>query len=251
MQKAFRDLTAQYYLSFLLSTAECFIIDAPYCFVSSILENPKEVKINVERPNKSKVPQSLNQVMRDLLPGTWNFRLAQSGTGHALKSPIGGDGIQREGPYDMVELNAGEIDTSAGFPLTLHPPRIRQFGTRTASIVDVPWNIRMGFNETDTPKIVRPTFLRLSKEWGMSSDGGKRNVPSKVGFVEGTGLVSGMDVSDSAADDSLIPESWPMRWSNYTMKQSEPMRSYSPSTLRDRQGTGRRDVTATRLPWRF
>lgn len=243
MQKAFRDLTAQYYLSFLLSTAECFIIDAPYCFVSSILENPKELKINVERHGGTKIPQTLNQVMRDLLPGTWNFRLAQSGTGHALKSPIGGDGIQREGPYDMVELNAGEIDTSAGFPLTLHPPRIRQFGTRTASIVDVPWNIRMGFNETDTPKIVKPTFLRLSKEWGMSSDGGKRNVPSKVGFVEGTGLVSGMDVSDSAADYSLIPESWPMRWSNYTMEKSEPMRSYSPSTLRDRQGTGRRDVT--------
>ena len=129
------------------------------------------------------------------------------------------------------------------FPLTLHPPRIRQFGTRTASIVDVPWNIRMGFSGTDTPKIVRPTFLRLSKEWGMSSDGGKRNVPSKVGFVEGTGLVSGMDVSDSAADYSLIPESWPMRWSNYTMKQSEPMRSLSPSTPRDRHGTGRRDVT--------
>jgi hypothetical protein len=243
MQKAFRDLTAQYYLSFLLATAECFLTDAPYCFVNSILENPKEVKINIERQEGTNIPQTLNQVMRDLLPGTWNFRLAQSGTGHALKSPIGGDGIQREGPYDMVELNAGEIDTSAGFPLNIHPPRIRQLETRTASIVDVPWNIRMGFSETDSPKIVRPTFLRLSKEWGMSSEGGKRNVPSKVGFVEGTGLVSGMDVTDSAADYSLIPESWPMRWSNYAMEQAEQIRSYSPSTLQGKEGTGRRDVT--------
>ena len=238
---AFNDLTARYYLSFLLSTANCFLQDAPYCFVSSILENPKELKISVEPPGRRRITQSLNQVMRDLLPGTWNFRLAQSGTGHALKSPIGGGGIQRDGHYDMVELNAGEVDTSAGFPLKVHPPRIRTLGNKVAKMSEVPWVVRMGFSAAETPRMVRPTYLRLSKEFGMSSDGGKRNVPSKVGFVEGTGLVSKMDVPDAGADFSLIPESWPMRWSNYASEDLKEMLSYTPSP-QGRRGTGQRQA---------
>ena len=100
----------------------------------------------------------------------------------------------------MVELNAGEVDTSAGFPLKVHPPH-RTLGNKVAKMSEVPWVVRMGF-AAETPRIVRPTYLRLSKEFGMSSDGGKRNVPSKVGFVEGTGLVSNMDVPDAGADFS-------------------------------------------------
>ena len=133
---AFNDLTARYYLSFLLSTANCFLQDAPYCFVSSILENPKELKISVEPPGRRKITQSLNQVMRDLLPGTWNFRLAQSVQVTPSK-PDWGWWDQRDGHYDMVELDAGEIDISAGFPLKVHPPRIRTLGNKVAKMSEV------------------------------------------------------------------------------------------------------------------
>ena len=76
--KAFKDRSAKYYLSYLLSKATCFLEDAPYCFVSSILENPKERKVSVSKPEGIKSQQTVSQIMRDLLPGTWNFRLGFS-----------------------------------------------------------------------------------------------------------------------------------------------------------------------------
>lgn len=242
VRRAFADPTCKFYLSFLLSKAECFLADAPYCFVNSILDNPRETKIVVARPGTSpKITQTLNQVMRDLLPGTWNFRLASSGTGHALKSPVGGHGTDRNGDYDNVMLNAGEADATEDYPLS-RLPRVRQV-TGGTNLEQIPWMLRMGFDETDEPKMVRPSFIELRKEVGMTNQNGK-NVPSKVAFLEGTGLVSYMDRPEQGTEYSLIPEAWPMKWTTYNIDQEEKssILSYTPSPQRN-PGTGQRDVT--------
>jgi len=240
ISKAFGDWSAKYYLSYLLSKAECFLIDAPYCFVSSILENPRERKINVSRESGTIITQTVNQAMRDLLPGTWNFRLSPQGTGHALKSPIGGNGIDRDGDYDYVILNAGEVDPSESFALG-KPQRIRNLN-KPVDISKIPWMLRLGFNDSERPIMVQPSFVRLTKEIGMNNPQTGKNVPSKVPFIEGTGLVSYMDRSETGVDYSLIPEAWPMRWSTYVMEEPISLRSYTPSSDGDR-GNGSRDVT--------
>ena len=76
----------------------------------------------------------------------------------------------------------------------------------------------------------------------MTNPNGK-NVPSKVGYIQGTGLVYKMDRSEDGNDYSLIPESWPMRWSLYqTEEEVEDILSYTPSSKAD-PGNGQRDVS--------
>ena len=168
------------------------------------------------------------------------FQIGNFGTGHSLKSPIGGDGIDRDGDYDYVILNSGELDTSDSFELG-PPQRVIRIQEQ-AIMSKIPWFLRSGFDSQDEPEIVQPSFVRLKKEHGMTNPNGK-NVPSKVGYIQGTGLVYKMDRSEDGNDYSLIPESWPMRWSLYqTEEEVEDILSYTPSSKAD-PGNGQRDVS--------
>ena len=93
-----RNRTAKHYFSWLLSEIPVFMEDAPYCFIERVFENPHDKPINVEiREGKDsrRIKQSMHQFMRDMLPGSWNHRLSKSGTGHSLRSPVGGNGAQQ------------------------------------------------------------------------------------------------------------------------------------------------------------
>ena len=239
IKDAFWDDSAKYYFSFLLSKAKCFLKDAPYCFVSSIIENPNEEKIKVVRPEGKDISQTINQVMRDLLPGTWNHRLTPAGTGHALRSKVGGAGIDRDGDYDFIMLNSGEFDHNSSPPLG-SPQRVRKIG-KNAEMAQIPWMVRAGFNENSSPELVKPSVIRLEKEIGMNTENNK-NVPGKVPFIEGSGLVAHFDRTEQGTDYSSIPESWPMRWSLYEHKTpASDILSYTPS-IEDNPGNGKRAV---------
>ena len=88
-----------------MSECQTFLNDAPYCYVEKVFINQLETQVQVQLPinensqyqNKTNLPtikQSMSQFLRDLLPGTWTFRLSNSGGGHACKSPVGGHGVK-------------------------------------------------------------------------------------------------------------------------------------------------------------
>ena len=86
----------KFYLSFLLPRLDSFRLMTPYCYLESVYDNPHEITVPVSHSEYERIPrQTVRQVMRDLLPGTWNGRTIPSGGGYYNASRVGGTGLEK------------------------------------------------------------------------------------------------------------------------------------------------------------
>ena len=240
--------TARYYFSWMLSECSVFLEDAPFCFIERVFENPHDRPIPVNVGEERKLKQSMSQFMRDLLPGSWNHRLSKSGTGHALKSPIGGHGAELDAQTGIRMANVvhrnldGNISGIDGFPLRVEAP-----GADTFDSNSVPEVIRMNHSDSHLP-ILRPKYVSLQTEYGVSSgqNDDARNVPTKVWFSATSGLVARMDREKAESDrQGMIPETWPCRWSSSRQIEPEAVLAFSPSERKAAPGqAGRHNVSS-------
>jgi len=225
-----------WYLSWLLGECQTFLDDAPYCYVEKVFINPQEAQIDVQITGKKHpMKQSMSQFMRDLLPGTWSFRLAAKGGGHACKSPVGGEGVRDTDDENlktiMVSLDSTPLKFEDDIGYSLHVDTVNG---ETISYSEIPNLIRMG-HDSNAIKIIRPkrrVYLRY--EDGLTNkveEGIVDNIPSKINYSEEGGkLVWKMDTTGNNGQDSgMIPESWPCRWAISESRSSEHVVSYSPS----------------------
>jgi hypothetical protein len=240
--------TARYYFSWMLSECSVFLEDAPFCFIERVFENPHDRPIPVNVGEERKLKQSMSQFMRDLLPGSWNHRLSKSGTGHALKSPIGGHGAELDTQTGIRMANVvyryidGNIPGIDGFPLRVEPPGADSFDTNS-----VPEVIRMNHSGSNLP-ILRPKYVSLQTEYGVSSgeNDDARNVPTKVWFSATSGLVARMDREKAESDrQGMIPETWPCRWATSRLVDPRDVLAFSPSERKSIPGqAGRHNVSS-------
>jgi len=240
-----------WYLSWLLGECQTFLNDAPYCYVEKSFINPHEAQIEVKIGDaKHMVKQSMSQFMRDLLPGTWSFRLSSQGGGHACKSPVGGNGLENfyhdeELKKIIVHLSSTSELGELGYPLS-----VKSVDGQHISYQEIPELIRMG-HDKEAIKIVRPKGrIFLAHEKGLSTnteDGEFDNIPSKINYsASGSKLVYGMDTKDRDPDAGMIPESWPCRWAVTRTEEIEELLAYSPShpSVTQRGQAGKHNVTS-------
>ncbi|MAS80482.1 MAG: hypothetical protein CMA28_02535 [Euryarchaeota archaeon] len=247
------DSTAWWYLSWLLSETQTFLDDAPYCYVEKVFVNPHEAQVNVKigRSKSGKLKQNMSQFMRDLLPGTWSFRLSSIGGGHACKSPIGGDGVEdlESNPeIKCIKLNLNTIPERG--QLGSRPLSVQSVGGQHISSEDIPQLIRME-HQSKAIKIVRPKRnVELEYEEGLTNKddagGTYHNVPSKISYASDAGkLVTGMDTTQNTSSESgMIPESWPCRWAITRSENPKDLLSYSPSRKAPKGTAGRHSVVS-------
>ena len=169
-----RNRTAKHYFSWLLSEIPVFMEDAPYCFIERVFENPHDKPINVEiREGKDsrRIKQSMHQFMRDMLPGSWNHRLSKSGTGHSLRSPVGGNGAQQRqdlGNIRVVNLALHNNDNLFSSGIDGATLRVEEYQHTFDSEV-VPKVIRMKHDSQALP-MLRPKFVQLIPEKGVTQN---------------------------------------------------------------------------------
>lgn len=241
--------TARYYFSWMLSECPVFLEDAPYCFIERVFDNPHDRPIPVSIGGDRKLKQTMSQFMRDLLPGSWNLRLTKSGTGHALKSPIGGHGseLDAQSGFRMVNILFRNNDGIPSDGIEGYSLRVERPGAETFDSSSVPAVIRMNHNETNIP-ILRPKFVELHPEFGVSSDGGVglKNTPSKVWYSATSGLVAKMDRPKMNSDVmGMIPETWPCRWASSRMVEPQSVLAFSPSARKSPLGhAGQHNVSS-------
>lgn len=243
-----RNRTAKHYFSWLLSELSVFMEDAPYCYIEKVFGNPHDKPINVEIYYSSQDSilrkQSMHQFMRDMLPGSWNHRLSKSGSGHSLKSQIGGKGAQDFGELGNIRLvnvalyNSDNLTTKE-LGTTL---RVEEYDSTFDSTL-VPKVVRMKHTSNSLP-ILRPKFVKLIPERGVTDIKTGRNTPTKVNFSKTSGLVGGMDRPIQGDDrKGLIPETWPSRWATGSMENQIPVIAFSPSARKSSKGeAGQHDV---------
>ena len=236
-----RNRTAKHYFSWLLSELPAFSENAPYCFIEKVFGNPHDKPINVEiregGKDSRRIKQSMHQFMRDMLPGSWNHRLSKSGSGHSLKSPIGGNGALLErnlGNIRLVNVALHNNDNLSSQGINGASLRVEEPETTFDSTV-VPHVIRMKHTSKNLP-ILRPKFVQLYPEVGVTQNG--RNTATKVWFSATSGLVGGMDRPATIETDTqgLIPETWPSRWATGDMGNQKPVIGFSPSGKKASKG---------------
>jgi hypothetical protein len=239
-----RGSTPKYYFSWLLSECSVFLDDAPYCFIERVFENPHERPIHVKITGDSySRTQSMHQFMRDMLPGTWNHRLIKTGSGHALKSPVGGSGLQLLGNDDLQRfatvLRQGSQERADG--IYGQALRVKSVG-ESFDTASIPQILNMGLEQAPVD-IIRPKFLELAHETGVLTEG--NNTPTDVWCSPSSPMVALMDRPRGPDDVARkIPEAYPIGWTSARMPSDSPLLAYSPSWRKAPPGeAGRHPVT--------
>ena len=239
-----RGRTPKYYFSWLLSECSVFLDDAPYCFIERVFENPHErpVFVKIEDDQYSRT-QSMHQFMRDMLPGTWNHRLIKTGSGHALKSPVGGSGLQLLGNDDLQRfatvLRHGSQNRADG--IYGQALRVKSVG-ESFDTTTLPQILNMGLGQAPVD-IIRPKFVELAVETGVTTEG--NNTPTDVWCSPSSPMVALMDRPRGPEDVARkIPEAYPIGWTSARMRGQSPLLAYSPSSKKAPPGqAGRHPVT--------
>lgn len=244
----------KYYLSFLLPRLDLIREQTPFCYLESVFDNPHETTVPVYISDKhGRVPrQTLQQVLRDLLPGMWNGRTMQPGSGYYNVVDIGGEGVDHDTEASdhprvfYVDLDGDAYDDTADPPSLGRRPRVTLLDRPQRNVAELPLCMRPPeANRDDSVTLVRPNSVRLRRWPGVEAGG--VSIPTKVNFDTSTtpGLVVEVDIETSgAATQGMIPEAWPSTWTFTETRGGTPSMGYSPSRPSSANGGAALPVTS-------
>ena len=204
--------------------------------------------MNVKSPFKLQIQSNSNDaaIYAGHVAGTWNHRLTRTGTGHALKSSVGGPGLQKIGDEDLeryaVVLKNNSQNNSEG----IEGPALRvEEISDSFELRHVPSVVRLGLDQ-DAVAMIRPKFVHLKHERGVFTEG--NNTPSAVMCSISSPLVSGMDRPKQETDvQRKIPEAWPSRWVTANPLERKITLAFSPSKDAKQGHAGKHPVTSRPL----
>ena len=227
----------------------------PYCYLESVYDNPYEITVPIRHRQGERIPrQTVRQVMRDLLPGTWNGRTIPSGGGYYNASRVGGTGLEKfEHAHPNiyhVKLDSNPLRDEGDYVLK-SPQRIKLRQSTPRAVSDFPIMLQPPGSDNETCfTLIEPRRVNLERWAGVPrGENARVYVPTQANFMvaDVPGIVDKFDIiaGSQTTTPGQLPEAWPSSWTfTKTSDRSLPVRGYSPSRPSAPNGALTREVTA-------